>query len=455
MRKTRCDFRLLAVLGFASLNVGDLQAQIPLNFVAVTPCRIADTRLAAGPFGGPTMAGGSTRTFAVPSSSCGIPPTALAYSLNVTVVPQAGLGYLSIWATGQTQPYVSTLNSESGLITANAAIVPAGTNGAINVFVTDTTDVILDINGYFAPESFSISESTALGTGASALGSQNTAIGFDALQINSSGSGNTAEGALTLSSNSTGNNNVAIGFGALNLNSSGGANTAVGAEALFNNQTGQDNTALGFSALWANVGGRNNIALGVNALSMNVSGGSDIAIGNGVGLNIVGGNNDIYIGGSGTSDESNAIRIGTSQTTAFIAGITGIPVTGSAVLVNSSGQLGIAASSERYKEDIQDMGQASNALMQLRPITFRYKQSSEDGTRPLQYGLLAEEVAKIYPELVVYGRDGQVESIQYHQLPALLLNELQKQHKTIAELEARIAALEALLSQQSGTSSSH
>jgi hypothetical protein len=121
-----------------------------LQFVPVTPCRVVDTRNANGPFGGPTMTGSSTRSFAVPQSACAIPATALAYSLNVTVVPEGPLSYLSLWPTGQSQPYVSTLNSPAGQVVANAAIVPAGTGGAVSVFVTDPTDVILDINGYFA-----------------------------------------------------------------------------------------------------------------------------------------------------------------------------------------------------------------------------------------------------------------------------------------------------------------
>jgi hypothetical protein len=121
-----------------------------LQFVPVTPCRVVDTRNASGPFGGPTMTGNSARSFAVPQSACAIPATALAYSLNVTVVPEGPLSYLSLWPTGQSQPYVSTLNSPAGQVVANAAIVPAGTGGAVSVFVTDPTDVILDINGYFA-----------------------------------------------------------------------------------------------------------------------------------------------------------------------------------------------------------------------------------------------------------------------------------------------------------------
>ena len=122
-----------------------------LAFYPVTPCRVADTRNATGPLGGPTIAGGSSRSFPVQSSSCGIPATAKAYSLNVTAVPHTTLGYLTAWATGQTQPYVSTLNSSTGAVTANAAVVPAGTSGAVSIFVSDTSDVILDVNGYFAP----------------------------------------------------------------------------------------------------------------------------------------------------------------------------------------------------------------------------------------------------------------------------------------------------------------
>ncbi len=122
-----------------------------LAFYSVTPCRVADTRQATGPLGGPTISGGSSRSFPVQSSSCGIPATAKAYSLNVTAVPHTTLGYLTAWATGQTQPYVSTLNSSTGAVTANAAVVPAGTSGAVSIFVSDTTDVILDVNGYFAP----------------------------------------------------------------------------------------------------------------------------------------------------------------------------------------------------------------------------------------------------------------------------------------------------------------
>jgi hypothetical protein len=128
-------------------------APVGLHFVPVTPCRVADTRGPSGPFGGPTMTADSSRSFAIPQSACGIPATAEAYSLNVTVVPQGPLSYLTLWPTGQTPPFVSTLNSFGGIVVANAAIVPAGSGGAVSVFVTNTTDVILDINGYFGASS--------------------------------------------------------------------------------------------------------------------------------------------------------------------------------------------------------------------------------------------------------------------------------------------------------------
>ena len=122
-----------------------------LEFYPVTPCRVADTRNATSPLGGPSLSGGTSRAFQVQSSNCGIPSTAKAYSLNVTAVPHNTLGYLTSWPTGQAQPLVSTLNSYTGGVTANAAIVPAGTSGDVSIFVSDTTDVILDVNGYFAP----------------------------------------------------------------------------------------------------------------------------------------------------------------------------------------------------------------------------------------------------------------------------------------------------------------
>ena len=142
----------LSVVGFACLAIClAASAQVPLQFVAVTPCRVVDTRWSVGPLGGPEIQGQTQRDFALPNGVCSIPNTAAAYSLNVTVVPHPTLGYLTVWPTGQPRPVLSTLNSPNGRVKANAAIVPAGDNEAISVFATDTTDVVLDIDGYFVP----------------------------------------------------------------------------------------------------------------------------------------------------------------------------------------------------------------------------------------------------------------------------------------------------------------
>jgi hypothetical protein len=137
-------------VGTTQITIG--QTGAALQLLTVTPCRIIDTRNPNGPFGGPYIAGGTSRSIAIPSSNCGIPATAVAYSLNITVVPRTGtLGYLTVWPAGQAQPVVSTLNSPNGLVLANAAIVPAGTSGAISAFATNDTDLVVDINGYFVP----------------------------------------------------------------------------------------------------------------------------------------------------------------------------------------------------------------------------------------------------------------------------------------------------------------
>ena len=483
-------------------TVSTLSAQSAQNFVPVTPCRIADTRLAAGPFGGPILAGNSTRSFAIPSSACNIPPTATAYSLNVTVVPTGGLAYLSIWPTGVSQPVVSTLNDFLNTVVANAAIVQAGTSGAISVYVTDQTHLVLDIDGYFVAQTALSSSGTsvALGAGSSDTGTQNTAIGVGVLQ-NNTGPENTGLGFGALGSNTTGFGNTAVGQGALanNMNSQ---NTAIGAVALTNNTTGFDNTAGGIQSLWQNTTGSANTAFGAGALDLNTtgqsntafgfasmhlnstasyntalglwslgtltSGDNNIAVGNYAGYILANGSYNIYIGGGynyGGANESNVIRIGSpnQQTASFIAGIRGI-TTGNndaiPVYIDSTGQLGTISSSQRFKKDIDNMGDATSNLMRLRPVTFRYKQPFADGSEPIQYGLIAEEVGEVYPELVAHSADGQVETVKYQVLDSMLLNEYQKQQKKITEqqtliesLESRLAKLEQLL-QQSSTAQS-
>jgi hypothetical protein len=227
--------------------------------------------------------------------------------------------------------------------------------------------------------------------------------------------------------------------------------------ALSANTTGIENTAVGQSTLLSNTTGGVNTAVGFNALRNSTTGNNNIGFGDGSGANLTTSSNNIEIGNVGVAAESNTIRIGTQgvQGKAFIAGIFNTLVSGDAVVVASTGQLGIVKSSARYKRDIRDMGHASDALMKLRPVTFRYK---EDPRGELQYGLIAEEVARRYPELVGRGSDGRPESVHYLSLISMLLNEVQKQARENAkqaeqlkqvsaqmlEVNAKLLSLEAM-----------
>jgi hypothetical protein len=316
------------------------------------------------------------------STTCSIPTTAQAYSLNFAVVPPGPLLYISVWPTGQPQPLVSTLNDLTGTIVAAAAIVPAGTGGSIDVYATNNTDLIIDINGYYA--------------------------------------------ALT------------------DLN----GNTAIGVGTLANNTTGTGNTATGQGALASNTTGHNNIAIGYLAAS-----------------NVTGGNN-IHVGNTGSASDSGTIRIGSStsfdcdlfgfgphgpcgpQTSFFAAGIRDTTTANNdalPVLIDSAGQLGTVSSSRRFKEDIQDMGDASNGLMRLRPVTFRYQKPFADGSKPIQYGLIAEEMAEVYPDLVARSADGQIETVKHQVLDSMLLNEVQRLNKENQALQERLSRLEAAM----------
>jgi len=252
------------------------------------------------------------------------------------------------------------------------------------------------------------------------IGSNNTASGFKALHLNTEGSWNTASGSHALASNSTGFRNTANGFETLVANTEGFENTASGYQALHSNTTGERNTAIGTYALFYNTGDLN------------------VALGRGAGDQLTSGSNNIHIANHGLTSETATIKIGTqgTQTKAFVAGIRGI-TTGLAdampVMVDSAGQLGTVSSSRRYKKEIHDMADSTARLLALRPVTFRYKKEFADGERPIQFGLVAEEVAEVFPELVVYDDEGRPETVKYHLLSTLLLNELQKQHGLIEE----------------------
>jgi hypothetical protein len=511
-----------------------------LTFVAISPCRLVDTRGAGAdfngisPFSGPSLGPSTTTTYPVQSAAeaaanttptpCGtIPSIAQAYSFNITAIPKTagGIAFVTVWPSGAPQPGVSTINDGEGVILANAAIVPAGTpSGGVNVLNSGpaTMDLTIDMNGFYAAPS-DLNGNTAVGSGAlvsnttgstntaigtmalnvnntgmqntatgyralqnnangsnnTAIGNQalqgntsgagNTATGDDALQINSSGAGNTADGVAALANNDTGSGSTAVGFAALDFSVATGtaANTAVGYQALLGNvnmsgNTGVYNSALGYQALQSNTSGFLNTAMGFQALQFNTIGSYNTAVGNNTLAGTTTGTNNIAIGYSagssigtsscpgvvscsynidignnGVAEDQFTIRIGSGQSATYIAGISDFDLGASGtspVVINSQGQLGINLSSRRYKEDIQSMGDSSRGLMDLRPVTFRYKKAALDGSKPQQYGLIAEEVADVYPDLVVY-KDGQPNAVQYQLLPAMLLNEVQRQQAEI------------------------
>jgi Chaperone of endosialidase len=277
----------------------------------------------------------------------------------------------------------------------------------------------------------------AMGDGTT--GSFNTATGWHALSFNNADR-NTANGAFALYSNTTGSGNVANGNTSLYSNTTGSGNVANGVDALSSNTTGESNVANGFEALYSNTTGSGNVANGVDALVNNTTGGSNIALGDSAGFNLTTGDFNIDIGNAGVAAEANTIRIGTGgdQTRTFIAGINGAAVAGAAVKVNANGQLGVAPSSERFKADIKPMDKASEAILAVKPVTFRYKKEV-DSTGIPQFGLVAEQVAKVNPALVDRDAKGEIYTVRYEAVNAMLLNEFLKEHRTVQELEATVS----------------
>ena len=311
-------------------------------------------------------------------------------------------------------------------------------------------------------------ENTAFGAAAllfNSTGVANTAVGAAALLNNTEGGFNTSIGEFALSHNTTGSNNTANGFQALFSNTSGDRNTATGWQALVNNTGANNNTAhgfealhnsnsgnntgIGFDALEANITGNGNTAVGANALR-NATGSDNIALGEGAGVAVLAGNNNIEIGNGGASADDNTIRIGLegTQTQTFIAGILGNGPFGCDVTIDAvTGQLGVGAciSSERFKKDIDSMDKASEAIFSLKPVTFHYK---NDKTNIPQFGLIAEEVAKVNPALIAVDKEGKPYSVRYQQIDAMLLNEFLKEHRTVQEQGATITQLKSMVEKQ-------
>jgi len=279
-----------------------------------------------------------------------------------------------------------------------------------------------------------------------ATGSDNTASGSGALNYNTTGGDNSASGYQALNSNTTGDYNTASGTDALLSNTTGNYNNAAGYFALHNNSSGSQNSASGVQALYGNKTGNYNTASGNDALYSNTTGSSNIAEGYKAGYNLTTGSNNIDIGNLGVAAESATIRSGTTstQTKTLIAGIYGTSVTGSAVVVSSTGQLGVTVSSERYKTNIAPMGSYKAKLTQLRPVTFHLK---TDPQGALQAGLIAEEVVKVYPELVIRDASGRIDGVRYDELAPMLLNQAQQDEQKIAAQDGEIHALKQQLTQ--------
>jgi hypothetical protein len=393
--------------------------------------------------------------------------TVLHFAGNNTAVGQTALGAASP-GSGNTAVGNFALGSDGPSGTNNTAV------GA-SALLTNSTGSANTAVGWNALDANS-SGSSNTAVGAQALwvngGSKNVAIGDQTLKSNLFGFNNTAVGTTALQSNVNDSNNTAVGFRALNtatagdntavganvlpVSTTGTANTAVGSAALSDNTTGDINTAFGVSAAAANTAGSNNTALGAAALGTNTTGSTNVAIGYLAGSNPTTPNFSIFIGNQGVAADDHTIKIGTqgTQTTAFIAGIAGATVANNAAVMidTTTGQLGTVSSSRRYKEDIAPMPDMTAMLAKLRPVTFHYKKRYIAGPKPLEYGLIAEEVAEVFPALAVFNKDGQPETVKYHLLPTFLLAGYQAQQKTIAaqaneiaDLKQRLAAIEVRL----------
>ena len=268
-------------------------------------------------------------------------------------------------------------------------------------------------------------------------GLANSAFGYQALFNNTDGGGNTAIGTQALANNTTGNSNTANGTSALSSNTEGGNNTANGSGALSSNTTGNYNTGTGGNALTGNTTGNLNTAVGLNALANNTSGSTNTALGVAAGANITTANNVIAIGAAGADVDNSC----------FIGNIFNQASGGTAVFIDGSGKLGTTQSSRRFKEDIKPMGEASEALLALNPVTFRYKKEIDPAGRS-QFGLVAEEVERVNPDLVVRDDNGEVYTVRYEQINAMMLNEFLKEHKRVEQQQATIAELKSTVAHQ-------
>jgi len=323
------------------------------------------------------------------------------------------LGAFTLWKNTD-----GSFNTAVGTAALLLNIGNQGTGSGLGNTAVGAAALLLNTTGSF---------NTAAGISAlfsNTVGMDNTATGSTALAVNASGNFNTADGSHALANNTVGGNNTANGYAVLLNNLNGGGNTASGYEALYNNSSGDNNTAIGNDALFSNLSGSFNTALGISA-----------------GANVTTASNVICIGSAGADVDS----------TTWIGNVYGVITqngTTAPVIVSADGQLGTVASSERFKKDITSMDKASDAILSLRPVTFHYK---TDITDTPQFGLIAEEVAKVNPALVLPDKEGKPYTVRYEAVNAMLLNEFLKDHKKVEEQQATIAQLKSNAAKQEAT----
>lgn len=347
-------------------------------------------------------------TVGLPSAS-GTWRDALGHSGSFVLTPGAGTG-------GSPRP----LTGSGGSITVSALRAGSGVVAAPVAPGSAEVEVGLDFGGSGASSQVARADHTH-----EAPGVANTSVGALALPIN------------------IGNDNSAMGLLALNRNTRGSSNTSMGSLSLMNNTTGNANTALGTYALFDNTTGSHNVALGDGALRNNTAGAHNTAIGGFAGAGLTIGNGNIYVGSrAGSADESDVIRIGYAHSATYIQGIYGATASGGlAVFVDSGGRLGTLPSSVRYKKDVTGVGESVSSLLQaLRPVRFVYKPAFDDGAWLPQYGLIAEEVAEVFPELAARDAAGRPETVRYQFLPPLLLAEVQRLERERTAQAAKLAA---------------
>ncbi len=368
------------------------------------------------------------------------------------VVPQTGdysFSMISGTLSPSQIPAGSTNYIQNGTTEQTSANFDISGSGSANSFVSATTYQIAgggSVVGIGSPADGNL----FLGSGAgvfnnAGFGIFNVFSGFEAGYNNTTGNSNTFSGYQAGVVNTTGSYNVFTGEEAGGGNTTGTNNVFVGAQAGGVNTSGGSNVFSGFRAGVANTTGGSNTFYGYQAGSGNTNGSQNIFIGNNAGSYITTGSSDIYIGTQGVQgdyNENNVMRLGDGCCirATFIAGVWGgtVQSNGVAAYVDANGQIGTLVSSRRFKEQIEDMGDSTSPLMKLRPVTFLYKSEYSKGDRTLQYGLIAEEVAEIYPELVAYDKDGQPYTVRYQHLAPMLLNEVQKQYRR-AEEQTKIA----------------